>query len=59
MSLKNTASRKLTRDRAIRLSAIEGMRMSKSLTEKFAKFDADGINANDRRALLIDQFKRR
>lgn len=51
------APSQLTRLRAERISALEGLRLSKTMQAKFAIFDAQGLSADERRAQLLAHFK--
>lgn len=57
MSPKKATPAKLNRARAVRLSAIEGMRLSPKMKATFAEFDAKGVRSSARRAAIKAQFK--
>lgn len=57
MSPKKATPDKLNRDRAIRLSAIEGMRLSATMKSKFLSFDAQGLKPAARREAIRTYFK--
>ena len=57
MSPKKAIPNKLNRSRAVRLSAIEGMRLSATMKSKFAEFDAKGIKSAARREAIRAHFK--
>jgi len=57
MSPKKATPDKLNRDRAIRLSAIEGIRLSATMKFKFSTFDAQDLKPSARREAIRTYFK--
>jgi len=53
------AASKLTRPRAEKISAIEGMKLSRPLREAFEEFDRKGVAGDERRASILARFQKK
>lgn len=56
---KSVATSKLTRSRAEKISAVEGMKLSRSMAGIFEGFDRDGLSGEERRSRLLAQFQKK
>lgn len=50
---------KLTRSHAEKISAVEGMKLSRSMAKTFEAFDRDGLNGDERRNHILAKFQKR
>ena len=57
--MKSVAASKLTRSRAEKISAVEGMKLSRSMAGVFENFDRDGLSGEERRKRLLTQFQKK
>jgi len=57
MNPRKLRPNKLTRTRALRLSAIEGLHLSDAMKFKFAEFDSQNLDNATRRKAIIAHYK--
>jgi hypothetical protein len=53
-----TDDRRLGRQAFVKISEVEGIRLSKEAEQAFAEFDAQGLSHEERRRAIIGRFKR-